>query len=158
MADQNLSFSAQVDAWVKQVKTREVAVFKESAQRVISEMQTPEGAGGRMPVDTGFLRASIQATLGAPATGFLSPLVDAPSPDAGQVALVIAGAELGDTIFATYGAEYARRQEYGFVGEDSLGRSYNQAGKGFVRSAAQKWPQIVGQVSAELKTRITGQS
>lgn len=166
MADQNLSFSAQVDAWVKQVKTRELAVFKESAQRVISEMQTPVKAGGRMPVDTGFLRASLQATIGTPSSadpgtprkrqngeeGVIFPL------DAGQVALVIADAKLGDTIYATYGAAYARRLEYGFVGEDSLGRSYNQAGKGFVRSAAQKWPQIVGQVSAELKTRITGQS
>ena len=164
MAGQNLSFSAQVGAWVKKVKTREVAVFRESAQRVISEMQTPEGAGGRMPVDTGFLRASLQAAIDAPAAGPMGkPLKRKEGQegviyhlDAGQVALVIAGAELGHTIYATYGTAYARRMEYGFVGQDSLGRTYNQAGKGFVRSAAQKWPQIVAAVSAELKSRIEG--
>lgn len=159
MADQNLSFAAQVDAWAKKVKTRQVAVFRESAQRVISDMQTPEGAGGRMPVDTGFMRASLQATLGTPASGTLKPPLEGAVQafDAGQVALVIAGAELGDTIYATYGAAYARRLEYGFVGQDSLGRTYNQAGKAFVRSAAQKWGQIVGEVTGELKARL-GQS
>lgn len=164
MANRKLSFGAQVGEWVKKVKTRELAVFRESAQRVIGEMQTAEGAGGRMPVDTGFLRASLQATIGAPAGGATGkPLKRTKGQegviyhlDAGQVALVIAGAELGHTIYATYGAAYARRMEYGFVGQDSLGRTYNQAGKGFVRSAAQKWPQIVAAVSAELKTRIEG--
>lgn len=159
MALSSLSFSAQVDAWVKEVKTRELAVFRESAQRVISDMQTPEGSGGRMPVDTGFLRASLQMTLNAPAMGTLQkPLEGSGRLGAGQVDLRFDHAELGDTIYATYGAAYARRLEYGFVGQDSLGRTYNQAGKAFVRSAAQKWGQIVAQVSTELKARVKGQS
>ncbi|MFG1330199.1 HK97 gp10 family phage protein [Xanthobacter autotrophicus] len=159
MARINLSFSAQVDAWVKEVKTRELAVFRGSAQRVIAEMQTPAGDGGRMPVDTGFLRASLQMTLNAPATGPLQkPLKGSGRLGTGQFDFRFDHAELGDMIYATYGAAYARRLEYGFVGQDSLGRTYNQVGKAFVRSAAQKWGQIVAQVSTELKARVNGQS
>lgn len=160
MSSPNLSFSAQVEAWVAESKTLMTAVMRESAQRVISDMQTPDKAGGRMKVVTGFLRASLQASIGTPANAMTQRPIKGQIYEfaAGEVALVIAGAELGDTIYATYGAAYARRLEYGFVGQDSLGRTYNQVGKAFVRSAAQKWGQIVAQVSTELKARVNGQS
>lgn len=39
----------------------------------------------------------------------------------GAVDAVIAGADLGDTIMASYGMAYSLRLEYGFEGTDSLG-------------------------------------
>jgi len=42
---------------------------------------------------------------------------------------------------------------YGFVGQDSLGRTYNQAGFGFAEDAASKWPAIVAAEAAKLKDR-----
>ncbi|WP_290497628.1 hypothetical protein [Hyphomonas sp. UBA4494] len=144
MAQQN--FSATVDQWVRETKERMEAVFKESAQRVISDMQEPVGAGGNMPVDTGFLRASLRASVNEPSMSFTF------RPDEGgayryeatQVALTIAGADLGDTIYAVYSANYAHHVEYGAQG---------RAPRAFVRLAAQKWPQIVNQVALEARSR-----
>ena len=156
MAVQTVSFAAQVNDFVRQTQRRMEAVFRESAQRVVAEMQKPEGAGGHMPVDTNYLRASLQMTKGAPV-----PLEEkspkggatvAYTPDAAS--LVIAGAEIGETLYASYTAAYARRVNYGFEGQDSLGRTYNQPGKQFVALAAQQWPKIVTDVCSDLKTRI----
>lgn len=149
LATTNVSFSATVDAWTKASERRMEAVFRESTERVISEMQTPVGAGGNMPVDTGFLRASLMASTDTPAT-----MQDAsmpadggsyPSPASGitgQVSMVILGAKIGHTIYACYTAAYAAHQEYGSKG---------RAGRGFVRLAAQRWQAIVEAVVKEAK-------
>lgn len=141
------SFAAQVDAWTRETKARMTAVFRESAEDVKEAMQEPVGAGGNMPVDTGFLRASlVGSTNTMPA---IRP--DAHPPDdaakgsfreSGQVSLVIAGAEIGDTIYLGYTAAYARPVEYG--GE-------NRPGRGFVRLAAQRWQSIVAAVIVRLR-------
>lgn len=150
------SFSAQVGEWATKTKARMIYVFRASAQEVISKMQTvgpsvknPGGGdGGNMPVDTGFLRASLISTLNDPSTEvkFKEDSVKTYVWDEGQVQLIIAAAQIGDTIYAVYTANYARRMEYGFQGQDSLGREYNQEGYGFVRLAAQGWQGIVEEV------------
>lgn len=157
------SFSASIEAFAKRSLEDIEFIFKEAAQRVIEEMQRvgPSvarpggGAGGRMPVDLGFLRASLVATLNQPTTGLTVPSSDVQSYryDEGQVSLVILAARLGDSIYAVYTAAYARRMEYGFTGKDSLGRDYDQGGYGFVRLAAQQWQDIVGAVVREAKQR-----
>jgi hypothetical protein len=150
----NSNFAAQVSKWVQQTKGRQEAVFRESAQRVIEVMQTPVGAGGNMPVDTGFLRASLRVQIGrVDSLPAISATGAAHSWDGGSVALVINGAKLGDMISAIYLANYARRINYGFVGQDSRGREYNQRGYLFVQKAGQQWQGIVRAVSAELKSR-----
>lgn len=143
------SFKAQIDAWVAKTKERGEAVYKESAQRVIETMQRPRAAGGNMRVDTGFLRASLVAST----SGIIPPTTAKPddipafSYDAMQVNLVIAGADLKDTITAVYTANYARFREYG---------SRGQTADRFVALAAQQWPQIVDRVVAEAKARAGG--
>lgn len=163
MASQ-LSFAAQVDEWCQATEARMLAVFRESAQRVIAEMQKvgPSvrnpggGAGGNMPVDTGFLRASLMTTLNNPSTEvkFKDSAVGVQVWDEGAVQLVILSAKIGDSVYAVYSAAYARRMEYGFSGTDSLGRTYNQSGYGFVRLAAQKWQTIVQEVVRDAKSRV----
>ena len=143
------SFTADVDAFVRKTDARLLAVFRSSAQDVIAEMQEPGPSvanpssfgTGHMPIDTGFLRASLQA-------GIDEPVARSSTPAAGHqdvaynpapVALVIAGARLGQTIFATYGAVYARAME---------------ARYGFVRLAAQNWQKIVGKNVRIAKERV----
>lgn len=153
---ENLSFSATVQAFAKKVKARELAIFRESSQRVIDEMREPISLGGRLPFKTGFLRASLMASLGDPGFSVTyrhSGTVAVPQNDT-AVSLVIAGATITDRINAIFTASYAMRMEYGFVGADSLGREYNQSGYGFVRSAAQRWKTIVREVCAEVKAKI----
>jgi hypothetical protein len=142
-------FSAQVSAWVRETKERQLAVRNEAVQRVLEVAQTPVARGGNMPVDSGFLRASLMAAIGN--ANF--SLTDKPdgegsySFDMGQVALIIASASITDTITAAYTANYARHQEYGARG---------RAGRRFVGLAAQQWPRIVEEVAKEAQARAGG--
>jgi len=135
------SFSAQVSAWVKETKARQVAVYKGSALEVVSLMQTSRAEGGNLRVDTGFMRASLTANT----SGVLPPVTFKPYGvavfpyDAGPINLVIIGADIKDPITVVYTANYARPREYGARG---------QAGDRWVALAAQQWPQVVAQQCA----------
>ena len=133
-------FTAVVESWVFETQARLNAVRRESTQRIIGIMQTPVGAGGAMPILTGYLRASLQVTIGGPVPASrVRPEGDSFDYDDSAFVLTIAGAAAEETIFATYGANYAR-----FVEEK----------RGFVRLAAMRWQSVVTEVVAELKTRI----
>lgn len=141
-------FSATVDRWVRKSKARGEAIFKESAQRTIEmsqeqgpSLKNPGGGGGRLPVDSGFLRASGQASLSGMPTGpKRAPTgkarYDYNSDDA---TLTISRARLGDTIHFGWTAAYARKME---------------AKYGFQRSAVQAWRRTVSEVVAEAKRRF----
>lgn len=141
-------FSAAVDSWVRKSKARGEAIFRESAQRTIEMAQeqgpsvsNPGGGAGKLPVDTGFLRASGQTSLsGMPSGPRRAPTggarYDYNSDDA---TLTISRARLGDTIHFGWTAAYARKME---------------ARYGFQRSAAQNWRRTVEEVTQEAKRRF----
>ena len=139
-------FASGVTAWVLETKERMTAVRAEAAQRTVEIMQTPVAKGGNMPVDTGFLRASLQGAIGQ---GGFTPREN-PNPDgsfaydAGPITLVIAGAAPSDAITVAYTANYAAAANYGARG---------RPGRQFVGLAAQQWPRIVADVSAEAQAR-----
>lgn len=123
------SFSAQVGDWVAQSERRMSAVHKQSTQDVIEMAQTTVAKGGKMRVDTGFLRASGVASLDGLPFGETTPTTGITYSASDQdVTLVINQAGLGDTIYFGWLAEYARPRE---------------ARDGFMRSAAQMWKVIV---------------
>lgn len=124
------TFQAQIKAFADRSREKLEAVVKQSAQEVFSIAQTPKAQGGRMPVDTGFLRNSLIATLNGSAVGG----------GADAYTLAIAGAELGDTIFAGWTANYARFMEYG---------TSKATGNFYMLNAAQQWQAIVAR-NAEL--------
>jgi len=130
------NFKAQVDEWVFKTKNRLENVVKSSAQDVIEVMNQSNKKGGNMPIKTGFLRSSLRITIGGPATGLLDRPADYNFPDGEDRSyeLTIAGAPLGETIYAVYLARYAGAREYGTI---------NSPGSGFRRLAAQQWPTIV---------------
>jgi HK97 gp10 family phage protein len=136
------NFSATVDDWVKKSERRMLAIFKESTQRTVSIAQS------RIPVDTGFARASIRAS-----TQSMPPIDRSTNNakggnvtyDGGEIILVIAGAELGQTVFIGWTANYVGFLEAG---------SSQQAPSGFVRLAAMQWQQTVAEVTAEAKARV----
>lgn len=49
------------------------------------------------------------------------------------------------------GVVYARRIEYGFSGEDSLGRQFNQSGRGMVRMTVEAAPRLIRETVARLQ-------
>jgi hypothetical protein len=138
------TFTAQVDEWVRASEARMLAVVKESVQRTVDRMQKPTAKGGNMPVDTGFLRNSLQAGINMPKPG---PTENPGRPVAysdSDIMLALEGVEFGDVLWLTYSANYARHVEYGAGG---------RAGRGFVRLATQRWQQTVSQVAIEARNR-----
>lgn len=128
------NFQAKIKEFQDKANEKVLTVFRASAQDVASEMSTTVGNGGNMRVDTGFLRASMLATLSTmpPINPNSRPSKDAqPNSyryDAEAVNLIIAKADIKDTISIGFTAAYARPREYH---------------DGFVRLAAQNWQTIV---------------
>ena len=142
MSINNLNFSASVDAWVKKSEARMTAVFREATQRTVAIAQD------RIPVDTGFARASIRASLESMPS--IDPTANKPASgdypyDPGDITLTIAGAQLGQQIFIGWTANYVGYLEAG---------SSKQAPSGFVRLAALEWDHTVSEVVAEAKARV----
>lgn len=145
-----MSFAATISEWGRAELDRAEAIFQTAAQEVANEVRSPVADGGRMPVKTGNLRRSLMASTSE------MPSIKAEKTtftDSG-IEMVIAGAELGSTVFLGFQAAYAARMNFGFVGEDSLGRAYNFAGFGFVDAVAQRWPQIVKEAEAKVRSRF----
>lgn len=136
MAVSNLSFAAQIDGLVMKTERNMTAVFRESAKRVIQQAQE------NVPVDTGFLRSSLQVALNSPVPPAVRPQA-APGPGP-NISAVIAGASLGDTITAGYTANYALFVEYG---------TSRMAPRRFVGRAVANWQGIVSRVVAEVNAR-----
>lgn len=138
------TFAADVGAWAAKSEQRMTAVFRQSAQTVAETVKMTRDRGGHMRVKTGFLRASLMASTSQMPS--INPMAK-PADDAddnsyaedANVTLVIAGADIGETIYLGFTASYARAREY----ED-----------GFVRLTAQQWPQIVEQCAKLIRSRV----
>ncbi len=98
-----------------------------------------------MRVKTGFLRASLTASTSS--MPYIDRAARPPSdagdnsydPSNGEIALVIAGAQLGQTIHLGFTASYA---------------GYREALDLFVASTAQQWPIIVARNAAKAVARF----
>lgn len=141
----NLQFAADIERWAEATEAKLRAVFRMSAQDVIEVMQevgpsktNPASAGtGRMPVATGFLRASLKVQLNAdpPPANVANPNPDGRvSFNPAAATLVINQAEIGDRVTAGFTANYARAVNYG---------TSKMSGYHFVEYASGQWQQIV---------------
>jgi hypothetical protein len=135
------SFTAQVEDIVSTSEKRLNALMRESLSRVIDDMQTPTAKGGRMHVDTGFLRASGQASLNGMPTGpgrgdREGAYVYSPE---NTINVSIGQLKLGSTFFFGWTANYAQ---------------YRELYDGFLETALQKWPAIVASVTDDIRKRI----
>lgn len=142
------SFADQVGAWAAETEERLERVWQTAVADLATEMARTRNNGGTLPHKTGNLMNSL---LGSTAK---MPNVD-PDPEA-KFAGMDAGAfaallKLGDEAYLGYQAVYARRMNFGFVGQDSAGRTYNQTGFGFVERAAAMWPQIVREAAEKVR-------
>ena len=126
---------ATLDQWTKKTERRIDAVLKDATQTVISVAQTPKSKGGRLPVDTGNLRNSLQSSIagGASGEGESSHILVAPLMEGGDVATF------------TWTAEYAAA-----VNNGNRGRP----GAHFVEGAVDQWPAIVRASIAKAKARV----
>ena len=130
-------FAADVSRWVDRRRAEADAVFRTIAMDTVNRIKE------LTPVDTGFLRSNWTAIR----KGDAEPVAGrVPPPEA-----AIAEARVGDTIVILNPTVYARRIEYGFVGEDSLGRHYNQQGAHMVQQTLNELPSIAGAAVARVR-------
>ncbi len=131
--------------WAAGSDTLLTALLRNSVQGLAKAAATTIPNGGRVPVKTGNLARSVVVDDKPPKV--IEGLAT------GDYSLGIANIRPGEPIYIGWQANYARRQNYGFVGTDSLGRTYNQSGYGFAEAAAAQWPQIVRAEAAKLGAR-----
>lgn len=112
-----MNFSKQVGRFASNTERKMSLVFKDSAKAVADRANTPQAKGGRLPVDTGALRASIRAAIGS-----------MPSGSSDEVTAGIARWTPGDTLYIGWTQSYAIYMEWKYA---------------YMRGAAEKWPQIV---------------
>lgn len=128
------TFEQQVNRFRRKYQARLRVVARTAVQTTLSQAQRTVPEGGRMRIDTGFLRASLQAALGSMPRG--------PSENIGgyggkrkyplgmqahglPVAAVLLKWEPGqDDLYAGWTASYARPREYH---------------DGFLRGAVENW-------------------
>lgn len=145
-----MSFADEIARFQAKALDRANRVFRRAVTLLGEELAKPRPEGGT-PHLTGNLIRSILARVNGPVNV-------KPDGDDGEgnffgtdVGLAVAGAVIGDTITIGFQAVYAARVNFGFVGEDKLGRYYNQQGAHFVERAAAMWPQFVDQAVREVK-------
>lgn len=141
----SLGFGAMVEGWCRRAPELVGAVRNTAIDKLADEMARTRGQGGRVPFDTGNLARSIQASTSA------MPTTAAGQFAGSNVGAVTAILHPDQAIWIGYQATYARRMNYGFVGADSLGRVYNQAGNYFVEGAILQWRSFVAESIREIQ-------
>ena len=124
-----------LDQWTKKTEKRIDAVLKDATQSVLAVAQQTKAKGGRMPVDTGNLRNSLQSSVAGGAMG----------EGASSYILAAAGMKGGDVATFTWTAEYAAAVNNGRNG---------RPGAHFVEGAVDQWPAIVRASIAKAKARV----
>jgi len=122
-----MTFAKQMSDHLEKYERRLGAVFRSSVQEMANIASEPRAKGGRMPVDTGMLRASIRAALNG-----------TPSGSSETVAVGLAQWQAGDSIRIGWTVNYAWPME---------------ARYGFARGAAEQWERIVDSKAAQAKAR-----
>jgi len=134
-----MTFEKDIEKFVKKTEARLLATTRFALSDLIQEMQTPIAKGGKMPVDTGFLRSSGAAAINelpsGPTKGRKRSPEDAVTGELPEykisgdfVGPVLSRLKVGDDFCFGWTAVYARRQEI-----------YN----GFMVSAVKKWGTFV---------------
>lgn len=134
--------------WARQSQARLTAVFRGAVEMLARDMTASGNLGGRLPVLTGNLQRSLLMSTTA------MPMQSAPGTVHSNPQVTMAGVQAGQTVWLGFQANYAARQNYGFVGTDSLGRTYNQSGFGFIEAAIANWPTIVAAEATYVRSKV----
>lgn len=143
-------FLQAVNKWTREQEERSETALQNTALEFYNELRDAT------PVDTGNLRNSLIASVNGPAAATVTGPGSSPSDSsfrsgADQSIANIMTAKLGDKISYVYSATYARRLNYGFVGFDSLGRYYSQAGRFWIERVGSQYRSIARRVATALR-------
>jgi hypothetical protein len=130
------SFADQVATFVKNANEASREVFRESAIELVRQMQA------LVPVDSGFLRASLVASNSEVPMSNLENPGGTHAYDPESIELVIRSTKLGGVLHLGYRAKYAPFVHYGAEG---------RAPHPWMQMVAQRWSQIVDDKVKELR-------
>lgn len=130
-------FSEDVTKWARRMGHRADLFVQVLAVDLVNRVKE------LTPVDTGFLRSNWTVIK----RGDAEPVAG----DKDHANDVIAKAKAGDVLTIINPTKYARRIEYGFVGEDSRGRSYHQQGAHMMQQTIAELPTIAQHVMTRLR-------
>ena len=147
LARRNYTLAADVEGFMTETQGRLKSLALTATEELINEVQTPVGRGGKMRVDTGFLRASGTVSFtgvpSGPQVGRARKEDEPPDKiiyDTKPAAIVgFKDFTLGTTIYFGWTAKYAE---------------YREAYDGFLISGVQNWQAIVNRVAEKLSKRI----
>lgn len=142
--DFDKSFTSVIDKFVDNTEELMLDVVKDATQDLIQEMSTPVQAGGKMPVDTGFLRLSGSGSINQLPVGETEGRKRLPgevgvlyqSNPSESVVSTLIKLKLGDTFYYGWTARYAIYQEFKH---------------GFLTSACMKWQNFINNSIRKLK-------
>ena len=136
------SFEDSISDWVRKTENRMLAVFQLSCSYAVEEAQLPIGLGGRMRIDTGFLRASgTGSKVEMPKINVnAQPGTFTYAYQESEVELVLTTLKLGDTFYFGWTASYAAAREYGASGQEP---------DAFLRGAVGRWQEFVNRATQE---------
>lgn len=132
-------FETTIDEFVVNTKERLLAVTRQSIEDLVEEVQTPDSKGGRMRVDTGFLRHTGLSSLNSAPSGPNVRDKDRTYLYSGEpVNITLSRMEIGDTFYFGWTANYARHRE---------------VFDGFLEKGLQNWQKHVDNAVSKLKQR-----
>ncbi len=142
-------FAGQVRSFGKKFEAGYRATARTAVQETISRAQRTRGEGGDMRVDTGFLRASIQAALhnmpSGPVTGgdhpgtTKTPIISQFAGTAVSAVLLRWDPLMQTSLFVGWTANYARHRE---------------AQDGFLQGAVEIWDQTVDNAARQVRAGL----
>lgn len=131
-------FMAQIDAFIDQAQGNANIVMQAIAEEILASLQA------NTPVKTGNLRANWIITTGNGVATIGGARAD-------QSLGVITSLRAGDVFAIVNPVVYARRVNNGFVGEDSLGRHYDQKGAHMVERTLAQLSDIVSRALTRIQ-------
>lgn len=142
-------FLQAVNKWTKATEERSTEAYQNGA------IDFYDALSRETPVLTGNLRNSLVAHVGDATMTVTGPgLTSGDNTNRSGASESIANimrAKLGDRISYVYHATYARRLNNGFFGVDSLGRSYNQAGRFWIERVGAQYRSIMRAAATRLR-------
>lgn len=140
-------FLQAVNKWTRETDERVEAALQNTALEFFYALRRAT------PVLTGNLRDSLIAGPKGTVTTAVTGPSEARSGEEISIAAIM-GLNTGDRVEFVYSATYAMRQNYGFVGTDILGRTYNQAGKFWIEAVGSQYRSIARRVATDLRMQF----
>lgn len=137
-----------VNKWTLETEERSTDAFREGSKDFYDALWN------ETPVDTGFLRNSLKATINGNDASMAVTGTEYNQSSIPESYVAIDSAELGDRINYVYAATYARRLNLGFTGFDSLGRYISQPGRFWIESVGSRYRSIMRAAATRLGMKM----